>query len=51
MEATGYFFRNPMTDETGGISGIALNSYRCFSGTGDNLVVTLIPSGTYIIVR
>ena len=43
VEATGYFFRNPMTDETGGISGIALNSYRCFSGTGDNLAVTNAP--------
>ena len=43
VEATTYFFRDPMTAETGGISGIALNCYRCFSGTGENLAVTNAP--------
>jgi hypothetical protein len=43
VEATGYFFRNPMTAETGGISGIALNVYRFLSGTGENLAVTNAP--------
>ena len=43
VESTTYFFRNPMTAETGGISGIALNSYRCLSGTEANLAVTNAP--------
>ena len=43
VKATGYFFHSRMTAETGGISGIGFNIYRCLSGTGENLAVTNAP--------
>ena len=43
VEKDTYFFRMPMTEETGGIAGIGLNGYRFKSGSGETLAVTNAP--------
>ena len=43
VEKDTYFFRMPMTEETGGIAGIGLNGYRFKAGTGETLAVTNAP--------
>ena len=43
VEKDTYFFRMPMTEETGGIAGIGLNGYRFKAGSGETLAVTNAP--------